>query len=305
MARLRAIGVLLAILAFGVATVAGALALVDRMTARRDRLVIGSKAFTESLILAEISAQWLERNGVPVDRRFYLGATNISFEAIRSGAVDAYPEYTGTALMAILGRSAKTERDQVLPTIRSEFESRYGIAWITPFGFDNSYALAMPEALAARLHVEKISDLLAHTDLKAGFASEFLAREDGWPGMERAYDLHFRSAPVSMDAGLLYSAAASGELDVVSVYSTEGRIVTSHLRVLEDDRRFSPPYQAMLMARESALAHNPRARELLERLGGSIDETTMRRMNGEVDFGNRSVEDVARAFLDSSPKLAQ
>ena len=303
MERLRAIAVLLVIVLFGTGAVAGALSVLDRLTARRDRIVVGSKAFTESVILAEITAQWLETNGVPVDRRFYLGATNISFAAIRSSAVDVYPEYTGTALTAILDRPPMSDPTQVRSTIETEFSQRYGIDWLARFGFDNTYALAVPEELATRLHLERVSDLLAHTELRAGFASEFLARDDGWPGLERTYGLHFKSAPRSMEAGLMYQAAASGQLDVISAYSTDGRIETSHLHVLEDDRHFFPPYEAMLMARHDALTKNPRARELLERLTGSIDEKTMRHMNSMVDSGSRSAEDVARDFL-AHAKLA-
>jgi glycine betaine/choline ABC-type transport system substrate-binding protein len=298
--RLRAILVLLGIVVFGGVILRASLGAVDLMVGRRDRIVVGSKAFTESIILAEITCAWLEENGVPVDRRFYLGATNISFEAIRSGAVDIYPEYTGTGLIAILQRPTMEDRAAVLQTLQHEFGAAHRIEWLTPFGFDNTYALAMPEALAAKLHVEKVSDLLEHTDLRAGFASEFLAREDGWPGLERKYGLHFNTAPSSLEAGLMYQAAATGQLDVISAYSTDGRIDTSHLRVLRDDRAFFPPYEAMLMARSDALTRNPRARQLLEELAGTIDDKQMRRMNAEVDFGSRSAEDVARAFLASS-----
>jgi len=264
---------------------------------RRDRVVIGSKAFTESIILAEITAEWLESNGVPVDRRFYLGATNITFEAIRSGAIDVYPEYTGTGLLAILQHAPMEDRAEVLATVRQAFLSAHQIEWMVPFGFDNTYALAIPEHIAGRERIESISDLLQHTRLRAGFASEFLAREDGWPGLERKYGLHFQSPPSSLEAGLMYRAAAQGQLDVVSAYSTDGRVETSHLRVLRDDRNFFPPYEAMLLVRSSALARRPVLRGLLERLSGTIDETKMRRMNADVDSGTRSVEEVARGFV--------
>jgi glycine betaine/choline ABC-type transport system substrate-binding protein len=300
--KTQAIAVLAAIVLAGALAVKGALGIVDLMAGRRERIVVASKAFTESVILAEITCEWLEDNGIPVDRRFYLGATNITFEAIRSGAVDMYPEYTGTGLMAILQKPPMENRGAVLRTVRESFEASYGIEWLVPFGFDNTYALAMPEDLAARLHIEKISDLLAHTDLRAGFASEFLAREDGWPGLEKKYDLHFRSPPSSMEAGLMYQAAANGQLDVISAYSTDGRIDTFHLRVLRDDRVFFPPYEAMLMVRSDALAHTPHLWALLDQLAGTIDERRMRRMNAEVDFGTRSAEEVAREFLASIRK---
>jgi glycine betaine/choline ABC-type transport system substrate-binding protein len=297
--KLRAILVLLGIIAFGGATLAGALALIDATQGRRDRVVIGSKAFTESIILAEITAEWLESNGVPVDRRFYLGATNITFEAIRSGAIDVYPEYTGTGLLAILQHAPMEDRAAVLTTVREAFRSVHQLEWMVPFGFDNTYALAIPEHIAEKQKIESISDLLHHTDLRAGFASEFLAREDGWPGLERKYALHFQTPPSSLEAGLMYQAAAQGQLDVVSAYSTDGRVETSHLRVLRDDRAFFPPYEAMLLVRSSALERRPALRGLLERLSGTIAEKRMRRMNADVDSGARSVEEVARDFLAS------
>ena len=143
--------------------------------------------------------------------------------------------------MAILQRDPIADRAEVLRTVRDEFKNRYDILSLDPLGFDNTYALAMPEALAKRLHITKVSDLLAHTDLRAGFASEFLARNDGWPGMSKAYGLTFKREPSSMEAGLMYQAAASGQVDVISAYSTDGRIDTLHLLVLEDDGPSSPP----------------------------------------------------------------
>src|SRR5262249_50670803 len=163
-----------------------------RFSGHHDRVVVGSKSFTESTILAEIVAQRLEQGGIKVERRFSLGATNICFEAIRSGAIDMYPEYTGTGLMAILHEAPRPDRAAVLETVRDEFAKRYDLVWFDPLGFDNTYALAMPEALAKRLGITKISDLLRHPDLRAGFASEFLARDDGWPGLEAQYGLHFK-----------------------------------------------------------------------------------------------------------------
>lgn len=297
MSRLRAVLVLFAIVGFGVLTLAGALTLVDRLGEGRDRVVVGSKAFTESIILAEIVSQWLERSGIEVERHFNLGATNICFEAIRGGAVDLYPEYTGTGLMAILHLEPADDRAGVLATVRREFEERYDITWLEPLGFDNTYALAMPEALATSRGITKVSDLLTHTDLRAGFASEFLARVDGWPGMSRKYGLTFDKEPSSMEAGLMYQAAASGQIDVISAYSTDGRIETLGLVVLEDDRGFFPPYEAVLMVRREALAERPELRAALDALAGLIDDDEMRQMNAEVDFGNRTVAEVSRAFL--------
>jgi osmoprotectant transport system substrate-binding protein len=297
MARVRAVLVLFAIVAFGVVTLSGALALVDRLSGTKDRVVIGSKAFTESIILGEIIAQWLERSGVDVERHFNLGATNISFEAIRSGSVDMYPEYTGTGLIAILHHEPVADRAAVLDTVRSEFSARYDVTWLDPLGINNTYALAMPEQLAARLGVTKISDLLSHTDLRAGFASEFLARDDGWPGLSAKYGLRFQKEPASMEAGLMYQAAASGQVDVISAYSTDGRIETQHLRVLDDDRGFFPPYEAVIMIRRDVLRKHRGLEPILRALRGLVTDDEARRMNAEVDFGSRSVGDVASEFL--------
>jgi osmoprotectant transport system substrate-binding protein len=297
MARVRAVLVLFAIVAFGALTVAGTLALVDRLSGARDRVVVGSKAFTESIILAEIVAQWLEQSDIPVERRFNLGATNISFEAIRSGAVDLYPEYTGTGLMAILQKEPTADRSAVLESVRGEFERQFDITWLDPMGFNNTYALAMLEDLARRRNVTKISDLLGHTDLRVGFDSEFLARGDGWPGLSRRYDLRFQQSPISMEAGLTYQAAASRQVDLISAYSTDGRIETQKLRVLDDDRGFFPPYEAAIMVRREALARSPALLGALRALSGMIDDEEMRRMNAEVDFGSGSVRAVAQGFL--------
>ena len=297
MARLKAVLVLFAIVGFGVLTLAGALQAVDRLAGSKDRVVIGSKAFTESIIISEIIAEWLEAHEVPVERHFNLGATNISFQAIKSGAVDLYSEYTGTGLFAILHNPPIADRSQVLPTVRQRFDVEHGILWLDPLGFNNTYALAMPEALARRLGITKISDLLVHTDLRPGFASEFLAREDGWPGLSAKYGLKFQKDPGSMEAGLMYQAASSGQVDVVSAYSTDGRIDTQHLLVLEDDREFFPPYEPVIMVRRDTLKKRPNLEPLLRALRGAISDGEMRKMNAEVDFGSRSTADVAASFL--------
>jgi glycine betaine/choline ABC-type transport system substrate-binding protein len=297
MTKVRAVLVLFAIVGFGILTLAGAMTLIDALGGKRDRVVVGSKAFTESIILAEIISQWLERGGIPVDRHFNLGATNISFQAIRSGAVDLYPEYTGTGLIAILHHEPMQDREAVLGAVRDEFVKEYDITWLDPLGFNNTYALAMPEKLAASLGVTKVSDLLHHTDLRAGFASEFLARDDGWTGLSRKYNLRFQKEPGSMEAGLMYQAAANGQIDVISAYSTDGRIETQHLRVLDDDRGFFPPYEAVIMVRRETLKRRPKLEPMLHALKGMIGDDEMRRMNAEVDFGSRSVAEVATACL--------
>ena len=296
MRRLRGLLALFALVGLAALALRIVFALVDRRPAGRP-IVIGSKAFTEGILLGEIMAQRLEAAGVRVERRFNLGGTNICFEALRAGAIDAYAEYTGTALLAILHRPAESDPAAVLAKVREAFARTLGLVWLAPFGFNNAYALAMPRALAARLGIRRISDLVRHPRLRAGFASEFLAREDGWPGLERRYGLRFAGGPRSMEAGLMYQAAAAGQIDVISAYTTDGRIVTADLVLLEDDRRFFPPYQAAPLIRRDALTSDARVEPAFAPLGGSLDDETMRRLNLEIDSGRRTPAEVARAFL--------
>lgn len=299
-AKLRAIGVLAALVALSVVLLRLSFVVVDhdRDPHRSDLVIIGSKADTEGLLLGEILAQWLEANGgVRVERRFQLGGTQVCFEALRTGAIDLYPEYTGTGLVAILHQPPRSDRDAVLRIVRDRFASQFDLVWLEPFGFDNTYAIAVPAALAQRDALTRISDLTEHPELVAGFATEFLARADGWPGLARRYDLAFDESPRSMEAGLMYRAAASGQLDVISAYSTDGRLDTMHLTVLADDRHFFPPYEAVPLVRRELLSRHPAVRAALLRLGHTLDEPTVRRMNALVDEGHRPVRDVAHEFL--------
>jgi glycine betaine/choline ABC-type transport system substrate-binding protein len=298
--RLRGVAGVVGIAVFAAVLLRGAFAVLDHAAARdRGDVVIGSKAFTESIILGEIMAQWLERRaGLRVVRRFNLGGTHICFQALRTGAIDTYPEYTGTGLMAILHRPATSDPRAALDAVRGQFAARYGLVWLEPLGFDNTYALAVPTHVAARLGLRRISDLARHPELTLGFASEFLARDDGWPGLRARYGLHFsQGEPRGMEAGLMYRAASAGEIDVVSAYSTDGRIATMGLTLLDDDRRFFPPYEAVPVVRQALLARHPRVGPLLRALGGRITPAAMRRMNAAVDSEHRSPEAVAREFL--------
>lgn len=297
MSRLRAIAVLMAIVLFGAAALSAVLALVDRKPSRGDVVAIGSKAFTEGIILGEILAQKIEQSGVRVERRFNLGGTNICFEALRTGAIDLYAEYTGTGLMAILEQPPMSDPAAVRKTVTEQFAARYDLVWLDPLGFNNTYALAMSQRRADQLGIHKISDLARHPDLRAGFASEFLARADGWPGLQAKYGLRFGDGPLAMEAGLMYQAAAVGQVDVISAYSTDGRIDTLALVVLEDDRQFFPPYEAAALARRETLAKHASLRETLATLAGRISEPEIRKMNADVDAGTKSAAEVAADFL--------
>jgi glycine betaine/choline ABC-type transport system substrate-binding protein len=298
--RLRGLALLGAWLVVCVLLVAAALAVFGERRPR-SRIVVGSKRFTESIILAEIVAQELETHEVPVQREFFLGGTHICFEALRSGAIDLYPEYTGTGLTAILGQRATADPEQVMWTLRAEFRARYGLVWLDSLGFSDAYALAMPRKRAAALGIRRISDLVGRNDLAAGFASEFLARGDGWPGLGARYGLSFARGPLGMEAGLMYKAAALGQVDVISAYTTDGRLMTLDFVVLEDDKHFFPPYEAALVVREQAAERAPAMAAVLARLSGRISQDEMRRMNAEVDDGRISVADAAREFLAHNP----
>lgn len=262
-------------------------------------LRIGSKNFSEQVILGEIAAQGLEARGVRVDRRLNLGGTFVCHQAITAGELDLYPEYTGTAFTAILKRRPVSDP----AFVRGEVARAYGrwkLVWSPSLGFENTFALVVRGDDARRLGLRRISDLAAHPEIRPGFGYEFLEREDGFPGLAKTYGLAFRERPVQMDLGLLYPALETGKVDLVAGNSTDGLIDAIGGVVLEDDRRYFPPYEAAFVVREEVWKE-PKVREFLELLGGSIDAATMRKLNAAVDKDKRRPEDVARDFLARLP----
>jgi glycine betaine/choline ABC-type transport system substrate-binding protein len=302
MGRLRGLGLLLAWVLATAALLAATLYAMERRAPDSTEIVVGSKRFTESVILGEIVAQALEADGIRVRREFFLGGTNITFRALTAGAVDLYPEYSGTGLTAILGEPPIADPAAALAAVRRGF-ARYDVVWFDPLGFSDAYALAMPRKRSEELGIRAIGDLVGRNDLAAGFASEFFARDDGWPGLKVRYALSFGRGPFGMEAGLMYKAAAEGQIDVISAYSTDGRLRTLDFVVLEDDRHFFPAYDAAIIARGQALARVPRAASVVSALHGLIHEDEIRRMNAEVDEG-RPATDVARDFLAAHPLAA-
>ncbi|HEX8905316.1 MAG TPA: glycine betaine ABC transporter substrate-binding protein, partial [Longimicrobiaceae bacterium] len=207
-------------------------------------VVVASKPFGESYLLAEMFAQVLEARGMRVDRRLGLGATEIAFGALRAGAIDVYPEYTGTGLTAILHEEPKGDAGAVFGRVSREFEARWGVHWLPPLGFENTYAIAVRRETARRYGLRTLSDLArASPNLTAGFTPDFIGRPDGLPGLTKAYGLHPRAVR-SLVQAVKYKALAEGAVDVVDGYSTDGMLAKYDLAVLEDDRRFFPPYQA-------------------------------------------------------------
>jgi osmoprotectant transport system permease protein len=250
---------------------------------------IGSKTFTESYILAEIVAQLLESRGFVVERRLGLGGTLIAFEALQAGAIDLYPEYTGTLTQAVL-----RQPDMTRAQLDNALASR-GLALRVPLGFSNGYAIAVDAGIAGSRNIERISDLVKHPDLDAGFSLEFLNRGDGWPALAAAYQLPHQ--PSGIEHALAYRAVSSGQLDVTDAYTTDGELDAYDLRLLLDDRGFFPGYDAALLTRSDLPA--PVA-EVLQRLADMIDEPTMRALNFRVANENRKPGEVAATFLHDS-----
>lgn len=276
--------------------VAGAFALTGRWGAR---VIIGSKNFTEQVILGELLAQAIERTtDLRVDRRLNLGGTFICDQALRSGAIDAYVEYTGTALTAIFHQPVSRDHEDVLARVAAAYAASDRTV-LPPLGFNNTFAILIRAADAQRLHLTTISDAAAHTpSWKAAFGYEFLEREDGYKGLVQTYQLRFGAPPHVMDLTLSYQALASGAIDLIAGEVTNGLIKGLDLYMLEDDRRYFPPYDAIPVVRTHTLAMHPGLRTAIERLAGRISEETMRQMNYDVDVRHHDAAAVVREFLD-------
>lgn len=273
----------------------GAPARVPPAPARR--VVVASKPFGESYLLAEMFAQLLESRGIAVDRRPGLGATEIAFAALRENRIDVYPEYTGTGLLVILGEQPRADSQGVYLRVAEAFERRWGIRWLPPLGFQNTYAIAVRPETARRYGLRTLSDLArAGSRLTAGFTPDFIGRADGLPGLERAYG--FRPARVrALLPAVKYQALASGAVDVIDGYSTDGFIARYDLVVLQDDRHFFPPYEAAALASARLARDEPRAIAVLTELSGRLSVDRMRRLNRRVELDGTPVATVAADAL--------
>ncbi|MBK8974790.1 MAG: ABC transporter permease subunit [Planctomycetes bacterium] len=269
------------------------------------RIVIGSKNFTESWILAEIVAQLVEaRTDIGVERRQNLGGTKICFDALRHGEIDAYVEYTGTAWAVLLQEPGPVpDPYTVFARVAQRCRSEFGLQWLGPFGLDNTYAIAVRAETAERLGLRTISDLAAHAgELRAGFSVEFFDREDGWPGLRAAYGLDFASVR-NLEHGLAYEAIRSGELDVVDAYATDGKLLRYPLRLLDDDRRFFPPYDAAPLFRGDTLARHPELEPVVRELALRVPDATIQELNLRVERDAWTPARAARQFLLDSGLL--
>lgn len=258
-----------------------------------DVVRVGSKSFTESYLLAEIAAQVIETTGeTRVDRRLGLGGTGITYRAVAHGSVDLYPEYTGTIARAILKDPSLASVEAIRARLRGE-----GLTISGPLGFDNTYALAVSEDTARRLGLRRISELRRHPELTGAFTSGFLEREDGWPGLSRHYGLALAGVR-AIEHILAYQALASGRVDVIDIFSTDGRLSRPGIVVLQDDRGFFPAYAAVLLARHDFAERFPRSWAALgQAMVGRIDGAAMTRMNARADLEGRTVRQVAARFL--------
>lgn len=266
---------------------------------KADTVVIGGKKFSEQSIIGEMYAALIEKHThLKVERRFWLGGTQVVHQAILRGDIDMYPEYTGTAYQVVLKQTGLKDPRRVFDAVKKAYARQFHLQWLDPIGFNNTYALTMRRDDAERLNLQSISDLSERSDqLTAGLDPEFLERPDGWPGLTKAYDLRLASKPRQMDPGLVYRAVANGDVDVVDTYSTDGRIPAFRLVILEDNKRFFPPYYAAPVVREDTLKAHPELKKVLNMLAGKVTEAEMQRLNYEVDQQEKRPKDVARQFL--------
>lgn len=267
--------------------------------ARELHPTVGSKNFTEQLILGEIIAQAIEYVAKrKTEKRFYLASSYICHQAILAGRIDIYVEYTGTALAAILKDAPASDPQQVWNRVKNEYQSRFNLQVLPSMGFNNSFAMVMRGEDANRLRIRTLTDLAAHaSQLRLGVGYEFLERRDGLPGLASTYGLKFAGAPRVMDLGLLYRAIQNKDVDIIAGANTDGLIAALGLTVLEDDRKYFPPYDAVPIVRPDCWQRYPAVQRALNSLAGNISAQEMRAMNYAVDGNKRDARDVAREFL--------
>jgi glycine betaine/choline ABC-type transport system substrate-binding protein len=264
-------------------------------------LVVGSKNFTESALLGELLAQHIERRlGLKVERKLNLGGTLLAHQALTSGAIDLYPEYTGTALTAVLKRPPVNDPPAVLSQVREAYQARWRLDWLRPLGFNNTFAMIVRGETARREKLATLSEAAGAQAWKLGVGYEFTQRPDGLPGLLKTYNLRTAGGPISMDLGLLYAALKTRRVDLIAASSTDGLISVLDVAVLEDDRHYFPPYECAVIVRQDTQTKYPGLRVALEQLSGMLTDRVMRRLNFGVDGEHRPPAQVASRFLDSA-----
>lgn len=265
---------------------------------RPDHPIIGAKNFTEQVVLGELLAQEIEAESqLKVERRFYLAGSYICHQALIAGRIDGYVEYTGTALTAILKQPLQRDPQSVLSAVRRLYASQYGVAIGPPLGFENTFAVVIRGDDARRLHLSTLSQAAQFTpEWRLGVGYEFEQRPDGLQGLSTTYHLRFAEPPRTMDLGLLYRALNAHQVDMIAANSTDGPIQAFGLAVLEDDRHYFPPYQAVPLIRNDALKHWPQIQSALDALAGHITAEDMRAMNEAIDGEHRDPAEVVSEF---------
>jgi osmoprotectant transport system substrate-binding protein len=268
---------------------------------RTNRIVVGSKNFTEQLVLGEMFAQIIEaRARVQVERRFYLAGTFICQQAILAGRIDLYPEYTGTALTAVLKEQPSHDKQEVYRRVQQGYESRFGLTLGPPLGFDDTFAIVIRGEDARKLNLHTLSQAAAYTPKwRAGFGYEFMERPDGYKGLVATYGLKFAEAPRVMDLGLITRALKEHQVDLIAGNNTDGLIPALDLFVLEDDRHYFPPYEGVAIIRQELLKRHPEVGDALNALSSAISDEDMRRLNYAIDGEHRDVAAVVRDFLNA------
>lgn len=264
-------------------------------------LTVGSKNFTEQLVLGEIAAQQIERKThVRVDRKFNLGGTLLTHEAIKKGDIDLYPEYTGTALSVVLKKPAPQDPAHSYELAKREYLARFQLVWLPPLGFDDTFAMVVRGSDAAKFSSQKISDAVKH-DWRLGIGYEFLTRKDGLKKLDDTYHLRWQGSPTTMDLGLLYQALRQNRVDMAAANSTDAALTDPRFSVLQDDRHAFPPYNACFVLRKEIAEGQPAVELALTMLSNHINEDAMRQMNRRVDVDHQPVARVAKDFLATQP----
>ncbi len=269
-------------------------------------LTVGSKNFTEQVILGEIVAQHVSlRLSERVDRKLNLGGTLLAHQALVKGDLDLYPEYTGTALTAVLKRRLSSDPAAVLAKVKTEYLSRFNIHWLDPLGFNNTFAMVIRGEDARKYQIETLSDAAGHANgWTLGVGYEFQQRPDGLAGLLKTYKLPLKRSPRTMDLGLLYRALEQKQVDMIAANATDGLLSVLDVKILKDDKRYFLPYQASLAVRADALAKRPPLKRALEQLSGLFSDEIMRALNYQVDGKHQPVNEVAMTFLRASGLLA-
>jgi osmoprotectant transport system substrate-binding protein len=283
-----------------VAILLAAIAAISCGPPRRDTIIVGSKNFTEQAILGELLAQHLEaRTHLHIERRFFLVGSYICQQALLAGRIDTYVEYTGTALTAILKEPVSSDPAAVSKRVREEYLRRFNLDVLPSLGFNNTFAMVIRGEDARRLGIHTLSEAVSFaSQWRAGFGYEFSERPDGYPGLAKKYGLHFAADPTIMDLGLMYRALQGKQVDIVAGNSTDGILAARDFTILEDDRHYFPPYEAVPVVRHQTLEQHPEVRTAIEELAGKISDAEMQKMNFAVEGDtHQDIAIVARTFL--------